>query len=80
MKENINLNFKTESTNQSKNNITTPEIGPQYKLRLPKLNTNIINLKNKYKDLIKENFETNDKMSTFKIRFLQLKKTKMEKN
>ena len=84
MKENINLNFTTESTNQSKNNTTTPEIGAQYKLRLQKLNTNITNLRNKYKDLIKENFETNNKMSTFKIRFLQLKKIedgkKMNKN
>ena len=84
MKENINLNCTSESTTQSKNSLNTPEIGVQYKLRLEKLNTNILNLKNKYKDLIKENFETNNKIDTFKMRFLQLKKIedgkKMNKN
>ena len=77
MKENINLNCTSESTTQSKNSLNTPEIGVQYKLRLEKLNTNILNLKNKYKDLIKENFETNNKIDTFKMRFLQLKKIEL---
>ena len=69
--ENKNITNSTQNTTHSNTSIQTPEVNTQYKLRLEKLNSNISFLQNKYKDLIKENFENNNKMDSFKLRFLK---------
>ena len=78
-RENKNITNTTQNTTHSNSSIQTPEVNSQYKYRLEKLNSNIYFLKNKYKDLIKENFENNNKMNSFKLRFLKVKKTEEEK-
>lgn len=77
--DNKNISNTTQNTTQSNTSRQTPEINTQYKMRLEKLNSNIILLKNKYKDLIKENFENNNKMDSFKLRFLKVKKDEEDK-
>jgi len=78
-RENKNITNSTQNTTHSNSSIQTPEINTQYKMRLEKLNSNISFLKNKYKDLIKENFENNNKMDSFKLRFLKVKKIEEDK-
>ena len=78
-RENKNITNSTQNTTHSNTSIQTPEINTQYKIRLEKLNSNISFLKNKYKDLIKENFENNNKMDSFKLRFLKVKKNEEDK-
>ena len=74
IKNNKRLQFNNPSPSQSISSIQTPEINTRYKLKLERLNTNIYYLKNKYADLLKEHFETNDTINDYKIRFIKLKK------
>ena len=78
-RENKNITNSTQNTTRSNTSIQTPEINAQYKIRLEKLNSNISFLQNKYKDLIKENFENNNRMDSFKLRFLKIKKNEENK-
>ena len=66
-RENKNITNSTQNTTRSNTSIQTPEINAQYKIRLEKLNSNISFLQNKYKDLIKENFENNNKMDSLRF-------------
>lgn len=66
-------------TKSNNNSIQTPEINTRYRLRLEKLNSSISSLKNKYSDLIKQNFNDNKEIKDYKIRFIELKK-KDDKN
>ena len=75
-KENKNLisNQTLQSQTMSHTTIETPEITTRYKPVLDKLNTNICSLKNKYQDLIRQNFSKKERINSYKMRFLKLKK------
>ena len=75
-KENKNLinNQTLQSQSMSHTTIETPEITTRYKPVLDKLNTNISSLKNKYQDLIRQNFSKKERINSYKMRFLKLKK------
>jgi hypothetical protein len=78
-RENKNITNSTQNTTLSNTSIQTPEINTHYKMRLEKLNSNISFLKNKYEDLIKKNFENNNRMDSFKLRFLKVQKNEEDK-
>jgi hypothetical protein len=72
--KNLNSNQTLQSQTMSHTTIETPEITTRYKPVLDKLNTNICSLKNKYQDLIRQNFSKKERINSYKIRFLKLKK------
>ena len=72
--KNLNSNQTLQSQTMSHTTIETPEITTRYKPVLDKLNTNISSLKNKYQDLIRQNFSKKERINSYKIRFLKLKK------
>ena len=72
--KNLNSNQTLQSQTMSHTTIETPEITTRYKPVLDKLNTNICSLKNKYQDLIRQNFSKKERINSYKMRFLKLKK------
>lgn len=72
--KNLNTNQTLQSQTMSHTTIETPEITTRYKPVLDKLNTNICSLKNKYQDLIRQNFSKKERINSYKMRFLKLKK------
>ena len=72
--KNLNSNQTLQSQTMSHTTIETPEITTRYKPVLDKLNTNISSLKNKYQDLIRQNFSKKERINSYKMRFLKLKK------
>lgn len=72
--KNLNSNQTLQSQTMSHTTIETPEITTRYKPVLDKLNTNIYSLKNKYQDLIRQNFSKKERINSYKMRFLKLKK------
>lgn len=72
--KNLNSNQTLQSQTMSHTTIETPEITTRYKPVLDKLNTNICSLKNKYRDLIRQNFSKKERINSYKMRFLKLKK------
>ena len=72
--KNLNSNQTLKSQTMSHTTIETPEITTRYKPVLDKLNTNICSLKNKYQDLIRQNFSKKERINSYKMRFLKLKK------
>ena len=72
--KNLNSNQTLQSKTLTHTTIETPEISTRYKSALDKLNTNIFSLKNKYKDLIKENFSQKAEIDLYKMKFLRTKK------
>lgn len=72
--KNLNNNQTLQSQTMSHTTIETPEITTRYKPVLDKLNTNICSLKNKYQDLIRQNFSKKERINSYKMRFLKLKK------
>ena len=72
--KNLNSNQTLQSQTMSHTTIETPEITTRYKPVLDKLHTNISSLKNKYQDLIRQNFSKKERINSYKIRFLKLKK------
>jgi len=76
LKENKNLNSNQmlQSQTISHTTIQTPEITTRYKPVLDKLTTNISSLKNKYQNLIEKSFSKKERIDSYKMRFLKLKK------
>ena len=72
--KNLNSNQTLQSQTMSHTTIETPEITTRYKPVLDKLKTNICSLKNKYQDLIRQNFSKKERINSYKMRFLKLKK------
>ena len=83
-KDNKNLfnNQTHQSQTISSTTMGTPkieEIQTRYQSTIKKLDSNIVNLKQKYKNLISETFKQNKELEQKKMRFIQLKKKEEKK-
>lgn len=67
-------NLYNKDNGQRIKTIQTPEINTINKMRLDKLNNSISSLKNKYLDLLKQNFNDKKEIKNYQMRFIELKK------
>ena len=75
--QNLYTNQTHQSQTISSTTMGTPkieEIQTRYQSTIKKLDSNIFNLKQKYKDLISETFNQNKELDKMKMRFIKLKK------
>ena len=80
--QNLYTNQTHQSQTISSTTMGTPkieEIQTRYQSTIKKLDSNIFNLKQKYKDLISETFNQNKELDKMKMRFIKLKKKEEKK-
>ena len=79
IRQNKKITHITQSTTISNSSLQTPDVISKYKMTLQHLTTSINSLKSQYDSLIKENFNKKNRMHSFEMKFLRVKKIEEDK-